>query len=99
MVSLPNFAISLQKLLHKLVKKEATAAAKSINDIASGPLSRQTLMDFQPTDFYKTLLTVAPLLMTVLYGTSSRQSLAEIQVTVNHYQLPNRSLHSNVVGT
>ena len=42
MVSLPNFAISLQKLLHKLVKKEAAAAAKQINDIASGPLTRET---------------------------------------------------------
>ena len=84
MVSLPNFAVSLQKLLHKLVKKEAAAAAKQINDIASGPLTRETLMDFSPGDFYKTLLAVAPLLMTVLYGTSSRQPLAELQVTVNY---------------
>ena len=79
MSKLPNFQRALQKLLHKVIKKESSSAAKQLKE-SDIKLRRQSLMDFSVEDYYSRLLTSAPLLMTALFGSSCSQPLKKIQV-------------------
>jgi hypothetical protein len=81
MEKLPNFSNALLQLVHNRIRKESTAAARSINE-EGDKITRQSLLQFSQDANYEVLLKEAPLMMTVLYGSSCKLKLKQINVSI-----------------
>ena len=95
MSEMKNFGKEHQKFLHKMVTKEAKAAAAALKEGKPASLTREALEKFDFSLYYSDLMAKAPLLTTTMAAASTKNNFCDIKVTVKAYlgsSLPLRDL-------
>ena len=80
MGQLPSFGQALQATVHRVVQKEAEAAARSFRDAPLKEFNRADLIAFDAGELFKMQLQEAPIMMTTLIAASTNLKFDSINV-------------------